>query len=111
MFCTACGTSISEGARFCSHCGKATGISSYVPGSAAPRRFFRLRSDKMFAGLCAGLARHLDLDVSFLRLLVVAVFIFTGFLPIGLAYIIGWMIVPVEEYRVPPHPVTADTHA
>ncbi|MBL8215978.1 MAG: PspC domain-containing protein [Bryobacterales bacterium] len=111
MFCTACGTSISDSARFCSNCGKATGMYSYAPGSAAPRRFFRLRNDKMMAGLCAGLARYLDLDVSFLRLLAVAIFIVTGFLPIGLAYIIGWIIVPVEEYRVPPHPVTAETHA
>jgi len=106
MFCTACGTSISDSARFCSHCGKATGLkSAYEPGSSAPRRFYRLRSDKMIAGLCSGLARYLDIDVSFLRLLAVAIFIVTGFLPIGLAYLIGWIIVPVEEYVPVSNPV------
>lgn len=112
MFCTSCGTSIPGLARFCSNCGKATGMNSYTPGSAAPRRFFRLRNDNMIAGLCAGLARYLDLDVSFLRLLAVAIFIVTGFLPIGLAYLLGWIIVPKEEYMTPPpHTVTAETHA
>jgi phage shock protein C len=106
MFCTACGTSISDSARFCSSCGKATGVQNpYDPGSGAPRRFFRLRSDKMIAGLCSGLARYLDVDVSFLRLLAVAIFIVTGFLPIGLAYLIGWIIVPVEEYAPIANPV------
>lgn len=107
MYCTSCGTSLAASARFCSHCGKSTGVPPPF-GETAPRRLYRLRSDKMIAGLCSGLARYLDMDVSFLRILVVAILIVTGILPVALAYLIGWIIVPVEEFVPVSRPAPAE---
>jgi phage shock protein C len=58
------------------------------------KRLFRSRKDKIFGGLCGGIAKYFDIDSVIVRLIWVA-FIFTGGWTI-LAYIIGWIIVPRE---------------
>lgn len=94
MFCTKCGRELDATARFCAQCGATTGVAPSP--DAAPRRLFRLSTDKKIAGVCSGLAQYLDVDVSFLRILTVAVMIFTAVLPVTLAYIVAWIIVPQQ---------------
>ncbi len=58
-----------------------------------PRRLTRSSDDKMIAGVCGGLARHLDLDPTLVRLLTVLGVIF-GFGSVAIAYLAAWVIVP-----------------
>ena len=59
-----------------------------------PKKLYRSAHDKMFAGVCGGLAEYFNIDSSLLRLIWVLVVIFTGFFPGVLAYIIAALIVP-----------------
>jgi phage shock protein C len=62
---------------------------------AAPsRRLMRARYDKKIAGVCAGVARYLDLDTNLVRLVWLLCFLLAG---TGLlAYVIAWIIMPME---------------
>jgi phage shock protein C len=109
MFCTNCGQEISNTARFCSQCGQGTGVDAGPTlGYQAPRRLHRLMYDKSVAGVCAGIAKYLDVDVTLIRVLVVAVTFFTGVIPGVIAYLIAMAIMPKDygNHRVAP-PVTA----
>jgi phage shock protein C len=64
--------------------------------------------DKKWAGVCAGLARYLDVDVTLIRIAVVAAFFCTGGLVL-LAYIVASFIMPVD-YGLPV-PVSSEARA
>ncbi len=53
-------------------------------------------NDKILGGVCAGLARHLDIKPIYLRLLFVLAFFLTGGTVI-LAYLLCWIIIPKEQ--------------
>jgi phage shock protein C len=55
----------------------------------ATRRLYRSRSEKMIGGVAGGLAEYLDVDVSLVRFALLG----GGGL---LAYIVLWIIMPVE---------------
>ena len=104
MFCTRCGTNLDEKARFCSDCGASVG--GGAPASDAPRAarstggLHRSRYDVKVAGVCAGIARHFDIDVAIVRILWVVLTIYPP--GVGLiAYIICWIAMPKEPYRAP----------
>ena len=63
--------------------------------STAPLR--RSRSNRMIAGVVAGLARYLGMDVSLARVLYVLISIFSVAFPGILVYVIFWLVVPQEE--------------
>jgi len=80
---------------------------SLVNGPASvPRRLVRRTDDKMLGGVCAGLADHLGIDVTLVRLLTVLVTVL-GFGSVIIAYLVAWVIVPkdVDVYSAS-HPVT-----
>ncbi|MBM7517897.1 PspC domain-containing protein [Nocardioides nitrophenolicus] len=60
---------------------------------AAPRRLTRREHDKMIGGVCAGVAAHLNVDVTVVRLLTVALTVFTGGAGL-LVYLAGWWLMP-----------------
>ncbi len=60
------------------------------------KRLYRSRQDRMIAGVIGGLAEFLAIDSSLLRLLTVAIGIFSGFVPLLIVYIIAWIIIPEE---------------
>jgi phage shock protein C len=60
------------------------------------KKLYRSTTDKMFAGVCGGLAEYLHIDSNVLRLVWVLVVILTGFIPGVLVYIIALAIVPVK---------------
>ena len=100
MFCTHCGKEVTSDARFCSQCGQ--GPAYQPPPSAgggyyAPRRLFRLTYDKSIGGVCAGFAKYLDLDVTLVRVVVLAVTVFTGCLPGLLAYLAAMIVMPKDD--------------
>ncbi|WP_426246920.1 PspC domain-containing protein [Nocardioides sp. LHG3406-4] len=69
---------------------------SYVPPATAPRRrLTRSQDDRMVAGVCAGLARHLGLDPTLVRLLTVLGVVF-GFGSVAIAYLVAWVVLPED---------------
>ena len=92
MFCTKCGVQLREDDRFCSQCGSRTGLGRIVN---SPRALMLDRRNRKFAGVCAGFARYLEVDVILIRVLWLAVAITTG---VGfLAYIAAWLIMPSDR--------------
>jgi phage shock protein C len=52
--------------------------------------------DKMIAGVCSGLADHLGLDKSLVRIGFVLIGFITALVPMSLAYLVMWFIIPEE---------------
>jgi len=97
MYCTACGNQIEDQANFCPICGKQTARSA-VYGVPQPQ-LTRYIPNKMVAGVCAGFAKYLNVDVTIVRIIWIALFFFP--IPGALiAYIIAWIILPVEREPV-----------
>ena len=59
------------------------------------KRLTRSTSNRMIAGVCAGLGEYLGIDPTIVRLLVVLAF-FTGFGGIALVYLIMALVVPEQ---------------
>ena len=103
MYCNACGKVISDDAHFCTYCGIGVGA-GHPP---VRKKLVRFRADRKVAGVCAGLADYLDLDVILVRLIWAVATIVSGILPGIVAYALAWIIVPEEpELR----PVVATSH-
>jgi phage shock protein C len=97
MFCTQCGTHLSDDARYCTACGKPTTPTMPVEYALeVPRRLHRIRAKKKIAGVCAGFADYFGLDVTLVRLIWVGLLIMPP--SIGLiGYVISWIVLPVAE--------------
>jgi phage shock protein C len=59
------------------------------------KQLYRSTSNRMIAGLCAGLGEYFNIDPTIVRLLFVLAF-FTGFGGIALIYLIMALIIPEE---------------
>ena len=62
--------------------------------SSEPKRLYRARTDRWLAGICGGLGHYFNLDPTLIRVLFVlfALAFGGGFL----AYVILWLIIPLE---------------
>jgi phage shock protein C len=58
------------------------------------KRLYRKRTDRMLAGVCAGLADYLNIDPTIVRIIFV-VLVFAGLGGV-LVYLILWLITPEE---------------
>lgn len=65
----------------------------------APLR--RSRSHRLIAGVVAGLARYLGIDIALARVLYVLISVFSAAFPGILVYIIMWIVVPEQEIEEP----------
>jgi len=54
------------------------------------------RDDKWIAGVCGGLARKFGIDSDVLRIITVILFL-CPYVPVGLIYIILWIIMPSND--------------
>lgn len=91
MFCTKCGTQLREDDLFCTKCGSGTGPDPIV---STPHVLMLDKRNRKIAGVCAGLARYMHVDVTLVRVVWLAVAIGTG---VGfLAYLAAWMIIPPD---------------
>ncbi|HKS68292.1 MAG TPA: PspC domain-containing protein [Candidatus Acidoferrales bacterium] len=101
MVCCNCRRDIAEYSNFCYYCG-ARQPRAAAPGSpAGQKRLMRSSLDCKIAGVCGGLAEYLDADSTIVRLVWVLVFVFTGFIPAGLTYVIAWILMPQAPLPVP----------
>ena len=99
MFCTQCGGELKGDAQFCSTCGTPTPLAR---SAAAPRALMLDKRNKKIAGVCAGFARYLDMDVTLVRVLWLLI-VFAGGVGI-LGYFAAWIIMP-SDHGLDPRPV------
>ena len=103
MYCTKCGVQMDDQACYCSQCGAATMNAPRAfhasAGARSGRILSRPREDVKVAGVCAGVARYLDLDVTLVRILWV---LLTVYPPGGglLAYFICMFVMPKDPLPV-----------
>jgi phage shock protein C len=57
------------------------------------KRLYRSRSNKMIAGVCAGIAEYLNIDPTIVRVIAV-ILLLPGGLPGLLPYLVLWIVVP-----------------
>jgi phage shock protein C len=105
MYCRNCGVQGGDADKFCRECGHQTPVghdaqqqSKFAAGP--PQRLYRAMWDKKIAGVCSGFAQYLDVDVTLVRLAVVAGTLFSGGLGL-IAYIAAWIIMPSDRYVRP----------
>ncbi len=60
------------------------------------KRLYLSQTDKKIAGICGGLAEYMEVDSTLVRLVAVAGGLITGVIPLVLAYLVAWIIVPVK---------------
>ena len=53
----------------------------------------------MIGGVCGGLGKYFDIDVTLVRLIIVAIALVTAILPTAIFYVIAWIILPTEEEK------------
>ncbi len=96
MYCTKCGNELREEDRFCSRCGSRTAAGELEN----PRPPLTLdKRNKKIAGVCAGFARYLEVDVTLVRVLWLAIALCTG---IGfIAYLVAWLLMPSDRGMEP----------
>jgi phage shock protein C len=108
MICPNCQKDIASGSKFCYNCG-AKQPEAATPGfpqqTTSKKRLMRSSSDKMIAGVCAGLADYFDLDPTIIRVIWVLAFFCAG---TGLlVYIILWIVLPLAPSRALPTSATS----
>jgi len=85
--------------NFCCNCGAALA----APAAHPPKRLARSRTDEKIAGVCAGFADYLEMDVTLVRILWLALVFFAGWGVVG--YLIAWIVMPaapLPERTCPP---------
>ena len=93
MACLRCHRDVAPDASYCPACG----APQY--GDTGPtwstRRLVRIKAEEKVAGVCAGIADYLDVDVTLIRVLWIALSIVPGAIVGGvLAYVLAWMVMP-----------------
>ena len=110
MYCTQCGKELEDVARYCSACGTARQRPEPAQDTHQERpRLSRPYEGAKIAGVCAGVARYFDLDVTLVRILWLLAAIFPP-LPGVIAYFVCWIAMPKDDPlpRCPtPNPVGA----
>ena len=65
------------------------------------KRIYRSQEDKKIAGILGGLGELFEIDPTLLRLLFVFIGLATGIIPLVVAYLIGWIIIPKGKSQEP----------
>lgn len=60
------------------------------------KRLYRSSGNRFIAGICGGFGESYDWDPTLVRLILVALALFTGGAPLLITYIVGWAIIPVN---------------
>ena len=93
MACLRCQREVPADALFCPACGARQPSNNSASWNS--RRLVRIPSEQKIAGVCAGLADYLDVDVTLVRALWLALTIVPGAIVGGvLAYALAWIIMP-----------------
>lgn len=63
------------------------------------KRLYLSSTDKKIAGVCGGIAEYMGVDPTVVRLLVILLALITAVIPVCLAYVIAWIVVPQPPSR------------
>jgi phage shock protein C len=72
-----------------------TGLRDRLETLASSRGIYRSRRG-IFMGVCRGLAEYFNLSVFWVRIITLVLFLFTGFWPMGVMYIVAGLLVKME---------------
>ena len=61
------------------------------------KKLYRSKTDKVFTGVCGGLATYFGVDPVVIRLFWVVIVFLSGFFPGVLAYIVAAFLIPLEQ--------------
>nr|WP_320191841.1 envelope stress response membrane protein PspC [uncultured Desulfobacter sp.] len=75
--------------------GRSGGFRQRMDRLTAAEGFYRSRRG-IILGVCRGLAEHFNLSVFWTRIIVLALFLFTGFWPVGVLYFIAGLLLKPE---------------
>ena len=94
--CPYCAEEIQSEAVKCKHCG--SWLDDQFEESTVPRmrRLTRSSRDQMLAGVCGGLARHLELDPTLVRVAFALITIFSALIPGIVTYVVLAIVVPAD---------------
>jgi len=113
VYCSSCGVEVSEGARFCQQCGTATRKDTFFTPTGTPARTLsRPRGERKIAGVCAGIARFIGIDVTLVRILTVVLVFWPP--TVGLIfYLVCWIVMPQDPLLLsaPQSPETSNLAA
>ena len=100
MYCCNCGRELEEEARYCSVCGTARPSEQPKSGESREIRLLGRVRDGKIAGVCGGVARYFDIDVTLVRILWIILTIFPPLLPGIIGYIVCWIALPLDPPRL-----------
>ncbi len=106
MYCCNCGRKLEDQARFCSECGTPRPAAQPPKAGTTYERppLSRIRNGKI-AGVCGGVARYFDVDMTLVRVLWLFAAIFPP-IPGIIAYIVCWIVMPQDP---PPAPASSNS--
>lgn len=101
MYCTDCGHQMQPSDQFCAQCGhRAAGAAASTVPPQPRQRLMRAMADKKIAGVCSGIARQYDWDVTLVRLAFLLGIVFHG---LGLiVYVLAWITMPRDDMATAP---------
>lgn len=102
MYCSSCGIEVSDAFRYCPQCGTTTRNDGFRSADAkAARPLNRPREGRKIAGVCAGIARYLRVDVTLIRIVMAVLALWPP--GVGLIiYAVCWIVMPQEPLLLPP---------
>ena len=68
------------------------------------KKLYRSQADKKIAGVCGGLGEYFSVDPVLIRLAFVFIALLTAVVPMIIAYIIGWVIMPQKTLQSDSNP-------
>jgi len=92
MYCTKCGVELRDDDRFCSRCGNRTARGATIPERERPLMLDK--RNRKIAGVCAGVAGYLGVDVVLVRVLWLGIALCGG---VGICvYLAAWIVIPSD---------------
>jgi phage shock protein C len=101
MICPDCQRDIAGYSNFCYFCGARQPQATTPAAPIAQKRLMRSTANCRLAGVCGGLGDYLDVDPTLVRLIWALLTIFSGLVFGVVAYLLGWVVMPLRPLPFP----------